>query len=97
MLKDTDFLNVTDNQDKLIIGLNTSAEDSLGEIKFIDIVPNGTKLSKGDMFASIEAKKAVVELESPISGIVKNINSKLEDSPELLYQNNDNWIIELSK
>lgn len=97
MLKDTDFLNIVDNHDNLLIGLNTSAEDSLGEIKFIDIVPNGTGLKKGDMFASIEAKKAVIELESPIDGAIIDINSKLEDNPELLYKNNDNWIIKLNK
>lgn len=97
MFSDDGFLKILSNENGLLtIGLNNNAEDALGEIKFIDLSPVGTALSKDDMFGSIEAKKAVIELESPDDGEIFEINEKIEDNPELLYEEKeDNWIIKL--
>jgi glycine cleavage system H protein len=81
--------------DIVTIGLSDYAQDQLGEIVFVELPEKGDTFSKGDEFGSVESVKAVSEVYIPISGEVVEINSALEDAPELVNEDcyEGGWII----
>ncbi|MFQ5472889.1 MAG: glycine cleavage system protein GcvH [Dehalococcoidia bacterium] len=66
------------------IGITDYAQDALGDIVLVDLPAIGTIVSYADKFGEIESVKAVSELFAPVTGEVVDINSALEDSPELV-------------
>ena len=75
------------------IGITDYAQHLLGNVVYVDIPEVDDELNLGEEFGAVESVKAASELLSPISGIVVEINDKLEDKPELLYEDAfGNWI-----
>ena len=72
--------------DFTFIGISDYAQDSLGDIVFVELPNIGDSYDEGDVFAVIESVKAVSDVYSPGSGTVDSVNELLEDSPELLNQ-----------
>ncbi len=66
------------------IGITDYAQDSLGDIVFVEMPDIGDTFEEGDSLAVIESVKAVSDVYSPGSGTVDSVNEILEDSPELL-------------
>ncbi len=66
------------------VGIDDYAQDQLGDIVYVDLPQVGDWFSKGEEFGSLESVKAVSERYLPLGGEVIEINSKLEDSPELV-------------
>jgi len=93
--KDHEWLKV--DGDTAIIGITEFAVSELGDIVFIEIETVGESLSAGDTFGSVEAVKTVSDLFMPVSGEVLEINSKLEDTPELVNQSpyDEGWLIKI--
>jgi glycine cleavage system H protein len=81
--------------DLITIGIDDYAQDQLGEIVFVELPEIGADFSKGDEFGSVESVKAVSQIYIPVSGEVVEINSGLEDAPELVNQAcyTDGWLI----
>jgi glycine cleavage system H protein len=83
--------------DPVEIGITDYAQGELGDIVYIELPKVGTKLSKRDVFGTIEAVKAVSELFSPLAGEVVAINDRLDKEPALV--NSDpygaGWMIKL--
>lgn len=79
------------------IGLSLKGQDDLGEVNFFDPFEIN-QVTKDEPFCSIEAAKAVTELESPVTGNIVNQNEALLTTPENLNEADDdlNWIIEIS-
>lgn len=78
------------------IGISDHAQDTLGEIVFVELPSVGDHFNKGDDFGAVESVKAASELYMPISGTVTNVNEALEDEPELINEDAYlNWIIEI--
>lgn len=77
------------------VGLNDQGRDDLGEVSFIDLPAEGTVLEENGKFLSVEAEKAVTDLESPVNGTIVAVNSKLADQPEDLSSSDEtkNWIV----
>lgn len=77
------------------IGIDDYAQDQLGDIVYVDLPPVGDTFSKGEEFGSVESVKAVSELYLPVGGEVIEINTKLEDSPELVNGSpyDDGWMV----
>lgn len=78
------------------IGITDFAQQSLGDIVFVELPQEGDSLSKGESFGVVESIKSVSDLYAPLSGTIIQRNSGLEDSPELL--NNDpyqNWMLKI--
>lgn len=79
------------------IGITDYAQDALGDVVYVDVPPVGDSFSAGDSFGEVESTKSVSEIYAPISGTVIEVNSDLEDSPELV--NSDpygaGWIVVL--
>ena len=83
--------------DIVTIGLSDYAQDQLGEIVFVELPEAGDSFSKGDEFGSVESVKAVSEVYIPISGDIIEINTALEDAPELVNEDcyEGGWIIKV--
>lgn len=82
--------------DLLLIGISDYAQDSLGDIVFVDAPEAGTELGAGDSFGSIESVKAVEDLYAPVNGTVAESNAALQDAPESINKDPySNWIIKL--
>lgn len=64
------------------IGISDYAQDSLGDIVYIELPETGTELKKGDEITTIESVKAASPIYSPVDGKITEVNSELEDSPE---------------
>ncbi len=64
------------------IGITTHAQDSLGDIVFVDLPKLGAEITKGKPFGTVESVKAVSDLFAPASGTVTAVNEELATSPE---------------
>ena len=64
------------------IGITVYAQDSLGDIVFIDLPEVGGAIKAGEIFGSVESVKAVSDLYAPVSGTVTEVNASLKDDPE---------------
>ena len=93
--KDHEWLRI--DGDVGYIGITDFAQRELGDIVFVDIDTEGEKLEKEEVFGSIEAVKTVSDLFMPISGEVIEVNTKLDESPELVNSDpyGDGWIVKI--
>ena len=66
------------------IGITDFAQDALGDVVFINLPEAGDEVVAGESFGDVESVKAVSDLLSPVSGIVKAVNEELIDAPEML-------------
>ena len=64
------------------IGITDHAQESLGDIVFVELPKVGTELTAGKSFGTVESVKAVSELYAPASGKVTAINQELATAPE---------------
>ena len=80
------------------IGITDFAQRELGDIVYIDINSVGTEVAKDDVFGTVEAVKTVSDLFMPVTGTVLEINSDLNDNPELVnsdpYQKG--WMVKVA-
>lgn len=83
--------------DVLVIGITDYAQDSLGEIVYIELPSEGDEITKGDPFGAVESTKAVSDLYAPVSGDVVEVNEVLLDSPELINSDpyGEGWMIKV--
>ena len=83
--------------DTAIIGVTHFAQDSLGDVVYIDLPPPGTDLEQFAKFGEIESVKAVSDLFTPLSGTVTEVNQEAVDDPERVNTDpyGDGWLIKL--
>jgi glycine cleavage system H protein len=89
---------VLDNGDGTVtVGISDHAQESLGDVVFVELPEVGQTLSKGDEFGVIESVKAASDLYAPINGEVVEVNEALEDSPENVNEApyEDGWIMKV--
>ena len=78
------------------VGITDYAQHALGNVVYVDMPEVDDDVEAGSDFGAVESVKAASDLISPVSGVVVEVNSELEDTPELI--NNDafaNWIIKV--
>ncbi len=80
-----------------IVGITNHAQDSLGDITFVDLPKTGAQVRGGSECAVIESVKAAGDLYSPVSGKIAEINENLETAPEKINSDpyNEGWIIKI--
>jgi glycine cleavage system H protein len=80
-----------------IVGITDFAQSELGDIVFIEIETQGEKLTKHDVFGTIEAVKTVSDLFMPVSGEILEVNTKISDTPEVVNKDpyGQGWLIKL--
>ena len=64
------------------IGITSYAQDSLGDIVFVELPKVGTEITSGKVFGSVESVKAVSDLFAPASGTVSEVNAELATRPK---------------
>ena len=78
------------------VGITDYAQNSLGDIVFVDLPKVGDRLEAGKIFGSVESVKAVSDLFSPVTGTVTAINEELKDAPEKVNADaNTTWMLKL--
>lgn len=81
--------------DSVRVGITQFAQDSLGDIVYVDIPAPGTAVTAGAPFGEVESTKSVSDLYSPVSGTIVDRNAALEDSPELVNSDpyGEGWMV----
>ena len=79
-----------------MLGITDFAQDSLGDIVYIEMPEPGMKVSAGKDFGVIESVKAVSDLNTPVSGKVLEVNGELAETPENVNSAPyESWIIKV--
>lgn len=79
------------------IGITDFAQESLGDVTYIQLPKEGEVISKNDPFGVVESVKAVSDLYAPVSGRVIEVNQPLLEAPELVNQDpyTDGWMLKV--
>jgi|SRR3954447_5974520 glycine cleavage system H protein len=79
------------------IGITTYAQDSLGDIVFVELPKIGAELTLGKTFGSVESVKAVSDLYAPASGTVTEVNPELATAPEKINKDaHAAWMLKMT-
>ena len=78
------------------VGITDYAQSQLGNVVYVDMPAEEDEDTAGEEFGAVESVKAASDLFSPVSGEVVEVNSALEDEPELINQDAfANWIMKV--
>jgi glycine cleavage system H protein len=91
--KDHEWVRVDGNI--AIVGITDYAQDSLGDVVYVELPKAGEKFAANESFGSVESVKAVSEVFSPVSGEIAEANDSLTDEPEKVNTDpyGDGWMI----
>ena len=79
------------------VGITDYAQESLGDIVFVEVPKVGAELSAGKAFGTVESVKAVSDLFAPASGTVTEVNGELATSPEKVNKDpHGSWMVKLT-
>ena len=79
------------------IGITTYAQDSLGDIVFVELPKPGTEITSGKTFGSVESVKAVSDLYAPATGTVTEVNGELATAPEKINKDaHSAWMVKIT-
>jgi glycine cleavage system H protein len=79
------------------IGITNHAQESLGDIVFVDLPKVGADLTAGKTFGSVESVKAVSDLYAPASGTVTEVNGDLATAPEKINKDaHSSWMLKIA-
>ena len=80
------------------IGITDFAQDSLGDVVFVQLPDVGLEVVAGASVSEIESTKSVSDVYVPVSGVVERVNDALVDAPELVNQDpyGAGWLLEVS-
>jgi glycine cleavage system H protein len=80
---------------RVVVGITDFAQEELGDVVFVELPDIGREVEAEGAFGVVESVKAVSDLFSPISGTIVDVNSVLEDQPELVNDSpyGDGWMI----
>ncbi len=79
------------------IGITDYAQNSLGDIVFVELPKVGQEITAGQTFGSVESVKAVSDLFAPVSGTVTEVNEALNTKPEQVNKDaNKTWMIKVT-
>jgi glycine cleavage system H protein len=94
--KDHEWVRVDGNV--AIVGITDYAQDSLGDVVYVELPKAGEKFAANESFGSVESVKAVSEVFSPVSGEIAETNDSLTDEPEKVNTDpyGDGWMIRVT-
>jgi glycine cleavage system H protein len=93
--KDHEWVRV--DGDVAVIGITDYAQNSLGDVVYVELPKAGDEFAANESFGSVESVKAVSEVFTPIAGVVAQINESLADEPETVNSDpyGKGWMIRL--
>jgi glycine cleavage system H protein len=78
------------------IGITSYAQESLGDIVFVELPKPGTEITAGKTFGSVESVKAVSDLYAPATGTVTEVNGELATAPEKINKDaHGAWMLKM--
>lgn len=94
--KEHEWIKLLDNGEAMV-GITDFAQNSLGDITFVEVPEEGDSFSEGESFGVVESVKAASDLYMPIDAEVVAANTDLEDAPEKVNQSpyEDGWIVKI--
>jgi glycine cleavage system H protein len=80
-----------------LVGITDHAQESLGDITFVDLPQPGDSFSQGETFGAVESVKAASDLYMPVSGEIIEVNPALDGAPESVNNDpyGDAWMIKV--
>jgi len=79
-----------------LVGITNHAQESLGDIVFVELPKSGAQVQRGKSFGTVESVKAVSELYAPASGKVIEVNESLNQAPETINKDaHSAWMIKV--
>ena len=93
--KDHEWVRV--EGDQAVIGITDYAQNSLGDVVYVELPKSGEEFATNESFGSVESVKAVSEVFTPVSGAVVTINDSLADEPEKVNSDpyGEGWMIQV--
>jgi len=83
--------------DIVTVGITDFAQDSLGDVVFVELPEVGASVEAGKSFGVVESVKAVSDVYSPVTGEVVEVNDELPDAPETINTSpyEDGWMVKI--
>ena len=80
-----------------VVGITDYAQESLGDITFVEFPEIGASFKSGDVFGVVESVKAASDLYMPVGGEILEINKDVEATPELVNQDafSKGWLLKI--
>jgi glycine cleavage system H protein len=93
--KDHEWVRV--EGDVAVIGITDYAQNSLGDVVYVELPKAGEAFAANDSFGSVESVKAVSDIFTPVSGAISEVNDSLNDEPEKVNKDpyNGGWMIKM--
>lgn len=93
--KDHEWIRVENNIGT--VGITDHAQSELGDVVFVDIPSDLTEVKKGEAFGTIEAVKTVADIYAPVSGKILEINTSVNDKPEIVNKDpyGAGWLVKI--
>lgn len=93
--KDHEWAQVDENV--VTVGITEYAQDSLGEVVYVELPEEGQKVTQSEPFGVVESVKAVSDLVAPVSGTVIEVNTSILENPGPLNDDpmNEGWLIRI--
>ena len=81
-----------------VVGITDYAQDSLGDVVYVELPKVGEKFAANESFGSVESVKAVSEVFCPVSGEIVGVNDSLNDAPEKVNEDpyGEGWMIRVA-
>ena len=83
--------------DLVVIGITDFAQEQLGDLVYVELPEVGDECTKGENISVIESVKAASDLVAPVSGSIIEVNSRLEEEPEIVTEDSmgEGWFIKV--
>ena len=83
--------------DLAVIGITDFAQEQLGDLVYVELPEVGDECTRGENISVIESVKAASDLIAPVSGSITEVNSRLEDEPEIVTEDSmgEGWFIKV--
>ncbi|MCQ9384191.1 glycine cleavage system protein GcvH [Brevibacterium sp. 50QC2O2] len=96
--RDHEWAAGTDGDGAVRVGITAFAQDSLGDVVFVEAPAVGDSVTAGEQCGEVESTKSVSDLISPVTGTVVEVNESLGDSPEVINSDpyGEGWIFTVS-
>ena len=93
--KDHEWIRV--EGDVAIVGITDYAQNSLGDVVYVELPKKGEEFATNESFGSVESVKAVSEVFTPVSGEVVEVNEQLNDTPEKVNSDpyGEGWMVRM--
>lgn len=93
--KEHEWIKVQGEQ--AVMGISDFAQKEMGDVTFVELPQTGKTVKQNDELAVVESVKAASDVYAPLPGTVSDVNTKLEDAPDLINKDpyGEGWICRL--